>query len=149
LVLFHELTVVDDARGDYTTIQIAEPDILIAPRHRRQNFFVPDEHPYVIVRPNYMANYFWGRSELLDLLKPQALLRDRLEDIKRIMSLQYDKLLAFIGFDGMNDETYDQFRNAGWITNDKPGAKVEDLTPKLPDSAFTDVHEIERIMDEI
>ena len=110
---------------------------------------LPHEHPYVMVQPNPMAGYLWGRSELVPLLKMQALLRDRLEDIKKIMGLQYDRLLAFIGFSGMGDETYDAFRQAGFLTEDNPGAKVEDLTPKMPPEAFADVKEILGFLDDL
>ena len=79
LLTFHEITVLDDATGDYTTIQWVEPDIIITPRGKKYNLFLPHEHPYVMVQPNPMAGYLWGRSELVPLLKMQALLRDRLE----------------------------------------------------------------------
>lgn len=150
LVLFHELTVIDDDTGDYTTIQMAEPDIIITPRGKSKfNLFMKGQLPYIKIQPNLTPGYFWGRSELTPLLKMQSLLRDRLEDIKKLMSLQYDRLLAFTGFSGMNDEKYDAFKEAGWVSEDLPGAKVEDLTPKLPDAAFADVKEILQFMDDI
>ena len=149
LITFHELTVVDDATGDYTTIQFVEPDIIITPRLKKHNLFLKGEHPYIMIQPNAVSNYAWGRSEMAPMLKLQALLRDRMEDIKKLMGLQYDRLLAFIGFDGMNDDMYDAFKEAGFISQSTPGAKVEDLTPKLPDAAFQDVNEILRFMDDV
>lgn len=148
LICFHEMYVLDDERGDYTTIQIAEPDILIAPQYRRKNFFLEEHLPYTLVQPNRLQGYFWGRSELADLMKLQHLLRDRLEDIKKLMGLQYDRLLAIVGNSGMSDEQYDQFRNAGWIALE-PGSDVKDLTPKMPDQAFADISEIMGFMDEV
>jgi hypothetical protein len=148
LICVHELWVRDDETEDWTTIQIAEPDIVIAPRFKAKNMFVPEEIPYGVVRPNGMSGYFFGRSELSDMLKLQHLLRDRLEDIKRLMSLQYDRLLAFSGGSGITDEAYDQFRTAGYI-NLESGAKVEDLTPELPKEAFQDIHEILKMIDEV
>lgn len=149
LVPFHELTIQDDITGDYTTVQLVEPDILITPRGKKHNLFLKGQHGYVKIQPNLTPGYFWGRSELTPLLKMQALLRDRLEDVKKIMGLQYDRLLAFIGFSGMGDEKYDAFREAGYVVEDQPGAKVEDLTPKLPDAAFADIKEILQFMDDI
>lgn len=149
LLPFHELYVKDDARGDYTTIQIVEPDILIAPYFKHTNMFIPGMLPYGLTQPNSVQGYFWGRSEMADLLKLQSLLRDRMEDIKKIMSLQYDRIYAFIGFEGMNDERYDQMKQAGWIAQDTQGAKVEDLTPELPQGAFTEIETIIRFMDEL
>jgi hypothetical protein len=149
LITIHELYVVDDWTGDYTTIQMIEPDIMIEPRNLRRNLFIAHDHPYIKVCANPMTNYMWGRSELADLTKLQALLSDRMEDIKRIMSLQYDRIRAFIGFTGMNDERYDQLKNDGWLAEAMPGAKVEDLTPPLPDNAFNELKEIVGFFDEI
>ena len=148
LMAFHELWVWDDERQDYTTIQMIEPDILIAPLYRRANMFVPEYLPYGMIQPNQMQGYFWGRSEIADLMKLQHLLRDRMEDIKRLMGLQYDRLIAFEGGSGMTDEMYDQFRQSGWIALE-PGMKVNDLTPALPKEAFADIQEIVTFMDEI
>lgn len=149
LVTFHELTVLDDDRQDYTTIQIVEPDILICPLFRRRNLFVPEYLPYGIICPNKINGYIWGRPEMADLMKLQQLLRDRMEDIKKTMALQYDRLLSFTGFSGMNDEAYDEFRQAGWIANEMQGAKVEDLTPKLPPEAFAEIKQIITFMEEV
>ncbi len=148
LIAFHELWVRDDERDDYTTIQIAEPDILIAPRHRKKNMFVPDYLPYGLIQPNRMNGYFWGRSEITDLQKLQHLLRDRLEDIKKLMSLQYDRRYAFMGGSGMTDEDYDSMLEAGYF-NLESGAKVEDITPDMPKEAFADIHEILKMIDEV
>lgn len=149
LIQVHELYVVNDETSDYTTIQLAEPDIVLAPRRLRENLFIPHELPYVKVCCNPQTGYFWGRSELADLIKLQNLLSDRLEDIKRIMSLQYDRIRAFIGFSGMNDERYDQLKNDGWIAEAMPGAKIEDLTPPLPENAWTELQEIIGLFDQV
>ncbi len=148
LIVVHEMYVRNDETDDWSTIQLAEPDIIIAPRFKAKNMFVPEELPYGIIRPNRMSNYFFGVSEMHGMLKLQHLLKDRLEDIKRLMSLQYDRLIAFIGVSGMLDEMYDQFREQGWIALEA-GAKVEDLTPELPKEAFADIHEILKMIDEV
>jgi hypothetical protein len=144
----HELYVVNDETQDYTTIQFVEPDIILTRPDKPRNLFVPGCLPYGMVQPNRQQGYFWGTSELGPLLKLQYLVGERLSDIRRIMSLQYDRLLAFTGFSGMNDELYDQFRNAGWIANENPSAKVEDLTPKLPENAFQEVQSLIKYMEQ-
>lgn len=149
LIQFHEMWVLDDATEDYVMVQYVPPNILISPLFKRTNPFVPEMIPYSLIRPNTQANYFWGRSEMADLIRLQGLLRDRMEDIRRLMNLQFDRMLAFIGFDGMNDERYDMLRQAGWIASDAPNAKVEDMTPKLPENAFQDVETVIRFMDEL
>lgn len=149
LIAFHELTVVDDDTGDYTSIQFVEPDIIITPQSKKYNLFLPGMHPYTLIQPNPIEGCIWGISEIQPMLKLQNLLRERMEDIKKIMGLQYDRLLAFIGFSGLTDDSYDAFRQAGYIAQEQPGAKIEDLTPKLPNEAFADINEILRFMDEV
>ena len=141
LITFHELNVWDDEHEDYTTIQMAEPDVLIAPHYRRKNMFVPGELPYGVIRPNSMPQYFWGRSELADLQRLQNLLKDRMEDIKKIMSLQYDRLYAVIGGQGQVDELRDQLHLSGIIALEA-GAEFKDITPEVPKEAFEDIKEI-------
>lgn len=147
MVTLHEIWVIDDQRQDYTMIQLVEPDILIAPQMRRKNTFVPEYHPYVMIQPNMLQGYFWGRSELADQLKLQNLLKDALGDRAKVMALQYDRLLGFIGGSGMTDEMYDQFKRSGWIAMDS--GDIKDLTPKLPDKAFEDIDSIMKMMDEV
>jgi hypothetical protein len=148
LICFHELWVFDDETEDYTTIQLVEPDILIAPLSRRKNLFVPDYLPYGLIQPNRMTGNFWGRSEIQDLMKLQHLLRDRLDDIKKLMSLQYDRIWAFEGGSGIQEETFDQMRESGYFTTE-PGQQVKDVTPALPEEAFADIQEIMKFMDEV
>jgi hypothetical protein len=131
VVQMHELWVKDE--DDYTTIQLIEPDVLVAPKMKKSNLLIKNSRlqPYRTIQPNEMTNWFWGRSELVDLIEPQALLSTWLDDLKRLFGLQIDKILAFIGETGVTDEMYGQFRNAGYM-NLGQGGKVEDLTPKLP-----------------
>jgi hypothetical protein len=128
----HELWVLDDE--DYTTIELIEPDILVAPRHQKHNALgVTGHHPYTLIQANETSCYLWGRSELVDLIEPQMLLSSFADDAKRLTGLQVDKLLGFIGENALTDEMYAQFRSAGWM-NLSPNSKVEDLTPEFPAS---------------
>jgi hypothetical protein len=137
LVRFHELWV--KGKKDYETIQIIEPDILIT-KFKRGNLLVPGDmrsmlHPYTLIQPNVVSGYFWGETELAQLIAPQGMLSDWADDIKRLFGVQVDKILAFIGDDGLSDETYAQFRGAGY-RNMPPGADVKDITPKFPAEAM-------------
>ena len=128
-VEFHELWVKQD--DDYATIQMVQPDILIT-RFKLSNLIgIEHVQPYRLIQPNPMSNWFWGRSELIDLFEPQGFLAMLCDDLKRLIGLQIDKILSFSGENTMTDEAYAQFRYAGWW-NGGPGAKVEDLTPKFP-----------------
>ena len=87
--------------------------------------------PYRIIQPNEVTDWIWGRSELVDLIEPQQLLSTWCDDAKRLMGVQIDKFLGFIGETGMTDELYAQARMAGY-TNMSQGSSITDLTPKFP-----------------
>lgn len=143
-----ELWVWNDELDDYTTIQIIEPDILIAPLLKQANLFVPEVQPYTLIQANYQPGYFWGRSEIVDLIKLQEWLTEHLDDVRRMMGQQVEKILAFPGHEGITDELYSQFRAQGFIGL-PGGADVKDLTPKL-DSIFLEVPElIIRLMERV
>jgi hypothetical protein len=150
LVKYHEIWVVDEEIDDYCTIQLIEPDILIFPTSRRRNLCGDNSkiHPYTLVQPNFTPGYFWGRSEIMDLMEPQGLLSELLQDTRRLMGMQFDKLIAFVGDDGMTDEKYSQFRGSGYVSL-APGASATDLTPKLPDATFTYITLISKMMEQI
>lgn len=148
VVKFYELWLWDDIADDWVTVQMFDPDILIAPLYKKSNLYCPDTLPYGVIRPNESPGYFWGRSEIIDLTEPQGLLTTTLDDIRRLMGLQFDKLLAFTGQNGITDEIYDNFRQAGYI-NLEQGSSVNDLTPKLPTEAFIYIEMIMKNMDEI
>ena len=137
----YELWVQQDS--DWVTIQLIEPDILIAPRFIAQGIGTKMDnlliagghhaglHPYTLIQPNMVHGYFWGRPEIVDLVEPQTFLSTTCEDTKRLFGLQVEKLLGIIGFDGLTDEIYDQQRGAGYISVPQ-GGSVSDLTPKFP-----------------
>lgn len=135
LVKCHEIWAWRTDAEDYATDIVIEPDILLT-RYKRGNLMIGGDnhsglHPYTLIQPNKKTGYIWGRSELADMIEPQGLLSTLTDDAKRLFGLQIDKILAFTGFDGVTDETYDQMRAAGYF-NGPPGANVTDLTPKFP-----------------
>lgn len=143
----YELWVKDDDLNDYVTIQLFEPDILVSPQFAKKNLLCPGALPYRMICPNNVANYIWGRSELVDLMMLQSLLTSTLDDMRRIMGNQFDLLLAFTG-DGLTDESYGQFRAQGWA-NLGPNGSVQNLTPKMPPEAFQYISMIEGMMEKI
>lgn len=137
-VLMHELWVW--GQDDYITVQIIEPDILIAPQFKRSNLLVPGAEdtglqPFSLIQPNAVVGNIWGRSELADIAALQDMLSDTSSDIQRLFKVQVDKFIAFTGGDGMTDEMYDAGRAAGYV-NLGPGAGAHDLTPKFPEQAL-------------
>lgn len=150
-VKFHELWV--KGEDDYVTVQIVEPDIIVAPApgFKLSNILIGGDvhtgrHPYTLVQPNEVQGYFWGRSEISDLIEPQDLLSVWADDVKRLFGLQIDKILAFTGFDGLSDETYDQMRGAGFFSG-QAGGNVTDLTPKFPPESIPMLQFVISIID--
>lgn len=143
-VQMHELWV-KGGKGDYVTIQIMEPDILITPYTDGKIIFKQENllsgktgaglQPYRKIQPNETEGWFWGRSELVDLIEPQALLSMWCDDLKRMYGMQVDKLLFFISDNTITDEAYAQFRAASY-GNLGQGSDVKDLTPQLPPQAL-------------
>ena len=130
VVAMHELWVKDES--DYVTIQVMEPDILIAPLYKKANLLgIEKTMPYRLIQPNEVTNWFWGRSELTDIIEPQGLLATWCDDLKRLMGLQIEKILGITGDAGITDEIYAQMRLSGFM-NLPPGADIKDITPKLP-----------------
>ena len=144
----NELWVWDDARQDWLMIQLIAPDILVAPRYKRTNEFCSGQLPYIKVQPNEVPGYFWGRSEIIDLLGLQSALSESLDDFRRLIGVQYDKRLGFTGFDGDPQELYDDFRSAGYV-NGRQGAEVKDLTPQLPPGALEYIRTILQMMEDV
>jgi hypothetical protein len=147
----HELWVQDE--GDYTTIQLIEPDILIEPRGKKRNLLIDGEHhthlhPYTLIQPNVVAGYFWGRPEIVDLIEPQTFLSTTADDVRRLFGLQVDKIIGLVGFDGLTDEIYDQQRAAGYISA-PPGAVINDITPEFPPQAIPLIQELVQIVNMI
>ncbi len=147
-VKYHQLYVRDDDFDDYTTFLIIEPDILVTPLYKRSNLWAPKTLPYTLIQPNITPGYFWGRSEVADLEEPQILLATWFDDIRRVIGCQYDKLIAFSGYDGITDERYAQMRGQGYLDG-PPGSSVNDLTPKLPGEALQAIDLLIRQMEEM
>lgn len=146
----YELYVVDDDKdGDYTTIQVIEPDILVCPTAEyRKNLFCPHQLPYGLVQPNVVKGYFWGRSEIVDLMQLQDWLTEHLIDIRRLVEMQVEKLIGFEGIDAITDELYHQMRRPGYMAVPQ-GAKINDLTPPFPQEMIPTVQLILQLMDKV
>ncbi len=148
LIQMWELWVKNDEIGDWMMIQIIAPDVLIAPRFKRINEFCPGRLPYTLVQPNATPGYFWGRSEITDLMTNQSAMSETLDDFRRLIGVQYDKRLAFTGFEGDPQEMYDDMRNNGWVAG-RQGAEVKDLTPSLPAGALEYIKLLRTIMTDV
>jgi hypothetical protein len=141
-----EIWVRDDDTGDWVTMLWMRPDILISPYGRPINMCVPGHQPCTLIQPNFEPNYFFGRSEIVDLMQLQAWLTQHLSDINKIMGQQFDKLVAFGGVDGITAEDYAVQKAQGFV-NLGQGGTATDLTPKMPENAIPLIREILFLMD--
>lgn len=151
LLRVDELWVVDDDRRDYTTIQLVEGDVLLAGKYKHENMTgVTGLHPFSKICPDAVAGYFWGRSEALRVKVLQDLLSERMLDVQRLLKLQVRPPKAMIGFSGM---TKQKMRAAlapgGYIQEQSPGAKLENLIPNIPEEVFREITQISDIFDEM
>ncbi|HEV2225092.1 MAG TPA: hypothetical protein VGR84_19020 [Candidatus Acidoferrales bacterium] len=156
LYAMHEIWAWNDVTSDYTTLVYIEPDILISPRYmstskvvpgKTTNLFVPGHHGYTLIQPNYAAEYFFGYSELKDLMRLQSWLTEHLGDIRKLMGQQFDQILAISG-DMIQDEQYATMKAQG-LLNLGMGGSVNNITPRIPDQALPLIGEILFLMDRI
>lgn len=143
-----EIWVKDDDTGDWTTMMWMRPDILISPYGRPMNMCVPGHHPYSLVQANFEPGYFWGRSEVADLMQLQAWLTTHLSDINKIMGQQFDKFIGYSGQDVILGEQYAMNKAQGYVSLGQ-GGSATDLTPKMPEQAIPLIREILFLMERV
>lgn len=120
----------------------------LAAEKRSKNLFVKDTLPYAKIQPNMVANFFWGRSEVTDLMQLQAWLTEHLGDVKAIMGKQVDRIIGFDGLDGLADEQFLKMKESGYY-NAGPGASVKDMTPQMPPDALAIIEMIIKLMERV
>lgn len=146
-----ETNVWDDDKEDYRTITVASPGVVIYGRRDIGNLLgIKGRHPYIQICPNRLHNYFYGWSEVTNLIRLQDWLSERLREIRRIMTLQADPPRSFSGFGGLNDEKMAAFNTPGaYLSDPTPQAKVESLAPELPTGLFEEVYAIQGFYNDI
>src|SRR5262252_3933696 len=88
-------------------------------------------------------NYFWGRSELQQILPLQDLVNKRINDFNRIWRKQARPPKKMLGIMGVTDEKIRKLNAPdGWISDDNPNSKIEDMVPQLPQGAFEEFQAI-------
>ena len=144
IIVLNELWVQDDERGDYTTIQFVEPNIVIEGELIRRNICgVEGEQPFRQICPNPVDGYFWGRAELQPLRALQDILNKRMNEYDRISRLRSNPPRAFYGTTGLTDnEKIAVASPGGFLTPQAPNAKSESLAPELPPELQKQIGEI-------
>jgi hypothetical protein len=151
LVRVDELWVMDRDRQDWTTIRMAYPDIVIEGKDKHENICgVAGEQPFKVVRPNESDGYFWGSSEIIQISPLQDLLNGQLRDWMRLVRLRSDPPRAMTGFSGLTTEKYRALRRpAGFISEENPQAKVQDLAPEIPQDLALSIDKTIQYFDDV
>ena len=173
LVKFNELTVWDDECGDYRVFFIVGDKLVLSDskatidvlkrsggfksvRKETEKFyntqcnpFLPQEFPYVQIRPYQIYNYFWGKSHIESLIPLQEWSNERLEQIHDILEKQAYPPRVGSGFLGLSDEKMEAFGGADtWVTDQLPQAAIKELYPEMPPDIFADYAQIGVLMVE-
>jgi hypothetical protein len=150
-VKFCELWIKDrDRDGDYTTMQIVYPDIIIEGDVTRRNLSrVPGHSSFVKIQPAVTPGYFWGRSYIADVQMLQDLLNKRLRDIKVMWDRNVNAPQVFSGFTGVTEEMYYKIINEGGFINDpNPNATAKKLVEPPPPGYMEELQFIFQMFDE-
>lgn len=150
LIEFFELWVLDDEREDWTTIQFINKETVIEGKLKRRNLSgVPMETGFTQVCPNVVDGYFWGQSECQLVQTLQDMLASRLSEFDRLSRLRSNTPKGYIGFSGMNEAKHQTLNTpGGWIAEDQPNAKIEDLKPEVPPEMLDQINQSIKWMDD-
>lgn len=113
----------------------------------QSNIFIPDEHPFVTIRPYTLPEYFWGEAHIERLIPLQRWTNERLDQIADILERQVDPAKVFSGFTGLADEKASALGGPGsWVVEPmNTGAKVDTLAPQMPEDLFAEFQQIGHI----
>jgi hypothetical protein len=162
LMQLDELWVWNDEMEDWTTLQIIGNDMLILGQHQQLNAFAYDKntkestadlkgkHPFLEFCANPIADYYWGRSEVVNVALLQEAINRRITGINKILRLQEDPTKRFIGTSGVTQNTLSRYRKpGGYWADTNPNAKIETDQVQLPQDLAGWLHELERMFDEM
>jgi hypothetical protein len=150
-VKFCELWAKDAHRdGDYTTIQLVYPDIVLEGDDTRRNLSrIPGRQPFVKVQGQPTPGYFYGRSLIADVQMMQDLLNKRLRDIKVMWDRNVAAPQLLSGFTSVTEEQYYKIISEGGFLNDpNPNAKAQKLMEPPPENYLEELEFIWKMFDE-
>jgi hypothetical protein len=149
-VRFCELWIKDAERGDWTTLQLIYPDILIEGEFTRRNLSqIPGRLPFTKIQSQPTPGYFWGRSLIADVQMLQDLVNKRLRDIKIMWDRNANAPMSLAGFTGVTEEIYFKILGeGGYIYDANPNAKATPLTQAPPQGYLEELEFIWKMFDE-
>jgi hypothetical protein len=149
LLKMSELYVFDDSIGDFRIVTIAKPGVVVFDRPV-EKLFIKNEIPFVQVCPNPAHDFFWGYSEVDKLIPLQRMRNERMEQIRHMLNLQANPPKFGSGFQGEISEMADVLDSpGGLISADMPGARMENITPSIPEDLYKEIRELDSMFEEI
>lgn len=148
-VEMRELWVWDDEDKDYRCFTVASDDNVIIYDRPGREMYMRGEMPFIQVCPNPQIDYYWGLSEVQKLTLLQELRNKRFNQVQTLLELQVKPPFMLSGFSGNPDEKQFAMDQPGsWLSNDMPNAKIDRLSPDLPDDLFREIQEIDAMFAE-
>lgn len=157
-----ELWVWDDDAEDWATFKIVGDKMLIMGEYNTFNALAwnPDTgtgfkelkgvHPFREICPNPVDQYFWGRSEVVNVMLLQYALNKRIDGINRLLRKQEDPPVKITGSSSVNQNVISRFQKPkGWWSDSNPNAKLDEQIPTITADLWNDLHEVERMFDEM
>lgn len=138
LIQLDELWVIDNDKEDYTTFQLVG-DIVIEGKLQRRNLCgIKGEHPFTQVCPNSVIDYFWGRSEVAQLMLAQNAITAQVNGISRTMRMQEDPPMTFkgIGSGNIDQKRSTLMKPGGRLAETNPQFEVKNEAPKLAEQSM-------------
>ena len=139
-----------DREGDYTTIQMIYPDIIVEGDKTRRNLSkIPGRSPFVKIQGQQTPGYFWGRSIISDVQMLQDVLNKRLRDLKVMWDRNVAAPQVLSGFTSVTEEAYFKIINEGGFINDpNPNAKAAKLVEPPPGNYLEELQFLFQLFDE-
>ncbi len=157
-----EVWIWDDDRDGWATFQIIGDDILIWGKHFIANAMawnpeslteIPElknKHPFTEICPNRLDEYFWGRSEIVNVALLQEAINSRINGVNKMLRLQEDPPKYFKGSAGVNQLALSRFNKpSGYWTDSSPTADMKVIAPEISQDLWASLHEYERMFDEM
>lgn len=150
LIKIDELWVWDDKRSDWTTIRLGASDLVIEGQYQHRNLSdAPGEHPFVKVCADEVPGYFWGRSELANIVPVQDTITSWLGSMGAILKKQANPPRMFSGTSAITPEKARALlMPGGTLMDDSPTAKVETMAPTMPAMAMEYLSLLDQYADE-
>lgn len=145
-----DLYVWDDEAEDYQVITRASPEVIIYDRPSHWMGHVKGTAPFVPIRPEFnLYDYFWGDAFVARLTWLQDWRSERIVQIRKLLTKQYDPPMSMTGGVGISEEKFLAFGSPGGrLSMPMPTGKVEVHKPEIPTDAFAELGQIDSMFED-